>query len=142
LKETLQHLFFDCPMAIFTWNAVVCAFGLKPVNNLQQVVGSVGKWTKKGDKETGGLLVVGIAAVLRAIGKTRNKACFKNVLPYDPTEILHTACNWMLNWAILQTSEESQRRLRWGVQLLRQTTSEVFQSQFGWRLTWRRLEFN
>jgi hypothetical protein len=63
-------------MARFTWNVIICAFGLKPVSNLKQVIGD---WTKKCDQESGHLLLVGIAAVLWSIWKSRNNVCFNKI---------------------------------------------------------------
>uniref|UniRef100_A0A0D3GM91 DUF3778 domain-containing protein n=1 Tax=Oryza barthii TaxID=65489 RepID=A0A0D3GM91_9ORYZ len=53
------------------------------------------------------------------------------------TRLLHvTSC---LRLSVVVTADFGGRRLRWGVQLLKQITNEVFKSQFGWRSTWRRL---
>ena len=39
-KETIQHLFFECPMTRFTWNVMACVFNIKPVNDLHFTLGS------------------------------------------------------------------------------------------------------
>jgi hypothetical protein len=47
--ETLQHLFFDCPLARLLWNIVKCALNINPVLNRQDLFGS---WMNKIDKFT------------------------------------------------------------------------------------------
>lgn len=135
-KEAIQHLFFDWPMARFTWNVVSCAFDLKPMKNVQHTLGA---WTQNCDKVTKQLLLVAVAAVLWSTWKARNKVCFEQILPQDPTDILYRARSWMNDQAVLQKPVEKQERLRWGIQPLKQVTSEMFKSQYGWRASIRRL---
>lgn len=33
-SETIQHLFFDCPLARFVWNALFITFGIQPPTNV------------------------------------------------------------------------------------------------------------
>jgi hypothetical protein len=73
------------------------------------------------------------------IWKARNKACFDQILPNNPTDIIYNACSFLSDWAVLQNSGERQGRLQWGAQLLKQVANEVFNSQFGWRIRQRRL---
>lgn len=91
-KEAIQHLFFDWPMTRFTWNVVSCAFDLKPMKNVQHTLGA---WTQNCDKVTKQLLLVAVAAVLWSTWKARNKVCFEQILPQDPTDILYRARSWM-----------------------------------------------
>lgn len=91
-EESIQHLFFDCPLAKFMWNIIGCALNLKPVINKSHLFGS---WLSRFNKNMKGLLMVGVAAVIWAIWKTRNKACFEQTLPDDPIETVFLACNWM-----------------------------------------------
>ncbi len=115
---------------------MICAFNLKQIKDLKHLLSS---WIQTCDKITKQLMLVGVAAVILAIWKARNKACFDHILPNSPVDILYNACSLMLDWAILQSSEERQGKLQWGVQLLKQIANEVFKSQFGWRLGQRRL---
>lgn len=73
-QETIQHLFFDCPMARLIWNIISCAFDLKPVTDSNHLFGS---WLAAFGKKLKLLVITGVAVVLWAIWKTRNKACFE-----------------------------------------------------------------
>lgn len=85
------------------------------------------------------LIVVGVAAIIWAIWKTRNKACFDKKLPNDPTDVIFSVCHWMDSWAILQKAEADRRRLLLGAKLLRQVANDIFCSKFGWRPGARRI---
>lgn len=52
-----------------------------------------------------GFVVVGVAAILWAIWKTRNTACFQSKLPTDPSHVVYMVCNWFEYWAGLQKEE-------------------------------------
>ena len=114
-----------------------CAFDLKQITSLKHIWGD---WIQGKDKTTSQLILVGVAAVLWSIWKHRNNACFSQIYPIDPTEIIFCACYWISTWAVLQISDEKRRKLQWGVQLLKQVTNEIFKSQYGWRIGSRRLE--
>lgn len=78
LEETVQHLFFDCPMAKLIWHVVICALNIKPMLDAQHLFG---QWLNVIDKSTRNLVVIGFAAVIWAIWKTRNRACFDKKTP-------------------------------------------------------------
>lgn len=97
-EESIQHLFFECPLAKLIWNVVICALNLKPFSNKTQLLGP---WLFGFDKNTKNLMMVGITAVIWAIWKTRNRACFDYVLPKDPTEVIFLVCNLIESWTVL-----------------------------------------
>lgn len=118
-KETIQHLFFECPIVRFTWNVVICAFGMKQVfsfgmKQIKDLKHMLNSWIRSCDKTTKQLMLVGVAAIIWATWKARNKACFNQILPHNPTNILYNACALMIDWSILQSSEEKRRKLKWG----------------------------
>lgn len=39
-SETIQHLFFECPIAKLIWNTVYCAFDINPVSDSNHLFGS------------------------------------------------------------------------------------------------------
>ncbi len=92
-KETIQHMFLECPVVRFTWNIVICAFNMKLIKDLKHMLSS---WIQTCDKTTKQLMLVGVAAVIWAIWKARNKACFDHVLPNSPMVIyqkLYHSCS-------------------------------------------------
>jgi hypothetical protein len=42
-----------------------------------------------------------MAAAFWALWKTRNKACFDNVLPTDPCELIYVICQYIDYWSNL-----------------------------------------
>lgn len=130
-------MFFDCPLAKMIWNIIICAFNFKPTLNRTQVIGT---WLSGYDKNMKNLLMVGISAVVWAIWKTRNRACFDNVLPKTPTEVVYLVCNLIESWALLQKLEANRRRLELGARLVKQVADDVYNSRFGWKPCTRRLE--
>lgn len=135
--ESIQHLFFDCPLARLIWSIICCAFEFKPASSSSHLFGD---WLDAFGAKLKPLVITGVAAMIWAIWKTRNKACFdKKKLPNDPTDIIFLLCHWMDSWAILHKAEADQRKLQLGAQLIRQITSDVFCSKFGWRPGARRI---
>jgi hypothetical protein len=109
---------------------------LKPVFDSNQLFSS---WISAFGKKLKKLVVTGVAAVLWAIWKSRNKACFENKLPNDPTDVIFSVCHWLESWIPLQRLEEDQRKLLLGAKLIRQVASEIFNSKDGWRAATRRI---
>lgn len=72
IEEDIQYLFFDCPLARLLWNIIVVALNLKSVLNKQNL------FEQRLNNFDGNLkqLVVGVAAIIWAIQKTKNNACF------------------------------------------------------------------
>lgn len=134
--ETVQHLFFECPLAKFLWNIVSCSLNLKPVSNIQDLFGV---WLLSYGKGMKTLMVVGVAAIFWAIWKVRNTACFENKLPNDPIDVVFLTCHWIESWVVMQKLEANREKLLLGARLTRQVANEIFSSKFGWR-TARRLE--
>jgi hypothetical protein len=75
-NETIIHLFFSCPLARYIWNLASCvnSFKNKPVS-VQHLLGG---WMRDSRKSEFFLVTVGVAAILWAIWKTRNNACFRS----------------------------------------------------------------
>ncbi len=72
-QETIEHLFLNFPVARFLWRVVGSVFNLKIANNIHHLFGGWLCGFNKGDK---GLIVVGVAALIWALWKARNAACF------------------------------------------------------------------
>lgn len=85
LDESIDHLFFSCPVTRYVWNVVKCAF------NLQDIPDSFDAlviWFSKFPVSVCGILASGVAAILWPLWKSRNTAVFDGVLPIDPTAIV------------------------------------------------------
>lgn len=108
--ETASHLFFTCPVARVAWRAVGVVLGtdLCPNNTWQFYV-----WCNMFLPNGARFYTVGLAAVTWAIWLARNKATFEKQLIKSPSEIVFSACSFLLYWAGLQPVEEA-ARLRQG----------------------------
>jgi hypothetical protein len=98
-----------------------------------------GSWLRKFKKKDKHVALVGIAAVLWGLWKTRNNACFRSVKPNDPIAVTNLIGQMISSWAILQVKEENRDALNWGVKLFVQLSSEAFQAPRGWRPIIQRL---
>jgi hypothetical protein len=73
-KESIQHLFFDCPFAKIIWHLIHISFGLSPPKNINYLFGN---WLKGIPKELIQIRV-GVCAVIWTMWKwnTRNDFIF------------------------------------------------------------------
>lgn len=69
---------------------VNCAFG---INTNFVSVKDVCSWIMRIPGKIRNVMAVGIAAIFWAVWKTRNKACFENVFPYDPSRVIVQAAH-------------------------------------------------
>jgi hypothetical protein len=133
-EESINHLFFACPLARYIWNIVSCATALKC--QFDNVENCFNVWLKGFGGKKRKMLSLGVTAVLWGIWKTRNLACFEHKWPSKPIEVLHKICyriNW---WANLQAMEEKKLELQVGAKVLERIAGEIFQASQGWA-TWR-----
>jgi hypothetical protein len=72
-QETIQHLFFDCPMDRLVWGCVAVAFGINKPNSVQHLFGP---WLRSFSKKQRNLVVIGVAALCWAIWISRNDLVF------------------------------------------------------------------
>jgi hypothetical protein len=86
--ETVDHLFFTCPVARVTWGIVSICLG---ATNIPQNTSQYRPWIKRW--LPGGETVhhLGCAGICWASWKCRNKACFDNKLIKHPSEN-HFSC--------------------------------------------------
>ena len=72
-EETIQHLFFECPLAKVVWCIVHMTFGISPPKNTRNLFGN---WLNGVDKRVKGHIRVGICALLWAMWHVRNDLTF------------------------------------------------------------------
>jgi hypothetical protein len=72
--ETIQHLFFDCPMATLMWWSVCFAFGIKKPRDVQHLFGP---WLRSFSKKQRDLVLIGMAALCWALWISRNDLIFQ-----------------------------------------------------------------
>jgi hypothetical protein len=132
-NESIDHLFFACPLARYIWNVVSCATGF----NCQFASAShcFNVWLKGFPVGRRKILAVGVAAVIWAIWKARNLACFENKWPKEPVEVLHRVTYWIDYWCNLQVKETAKLELQQGAKLLGRIADEVFRARNGW-ISW------
>jgi hypothetical protein len=106
VDESIDHLFFQCPIARVVWSIVEKCFGATNIpNNLQQSWKWCETWIPYGQKYH----PWGIAAICWAIWKNRNKACFENKIIQNPLEVICHACALMNFWTGLFTNIDKEQ---------------------------------
>jgi hypothetical protein len=129
-NETIDHLFFACPLARYVWNVISVSFGFnRPFSNVQECVNI---WLQGLRGINRKLAAVVIAAVFWGIWKTRNLACFQKKWPDAPLSVIHRICYWIDWWSSLQVKDSARDRLRWLAKLLGRIATDVFNARRGW----------
>lgn len=82
-------------------------------------------WIFSFSKGIRNLVMVGCGAILWAIWKSRNRACFDKKMFLDPSEVTYICCFCLNHWAALET-EKARKMLLEGSLLIRRTANEVF----------------
>jgi hypothetical protein len=105
LDESINHLFFTCPMAAYMWSTIstVLGFYSRPSCFTQYLW-----WIAKILPVGFNLHVVGIAALCWAIWKTRNKTCFEGKLISSPMSLICYMCSFLHYWAGLQKGNDNE----------------------------------
>lgn len=72
-SETIQHLFFDCHLARFVWNALFITFGIQPPTNVASLLGN---WPYGVHPRLRAHFLIGVAALCWAMWLCRNNVVF------------------------------------------------------------------
>ena len=115
-EESINHLFFSCPLARYVWNCVSVATGLKC--HFSDARFCLTSWLNGFSDKLRKQIMVGVAAVIWTLWKTRNLACFERKWPSEPLEVVRTVCFWIDWWANMQVSEDAKLDLHMGAKLL------------------------
>jgi hypothetical protein len=102
--ETIDHLFFYCPISRYVWRVIQVALNLEviPKNIIELCDG----WLSKPKDKITNLLLFGCGAVFWAIWRTRNDWCFDEKILLDPSNVIFLCCFWLDSWAIRQKERE------------------------------------
>jgi hypothetical protein len=118
--ETINHLFFTCPLAAYMWSTICEVLG---VFNRPSWFTQYFWWIAKILPVGFNLHIVGIAALCWPVWKTRNKACFENKLISSPVSLICYMCAFLCYWAGLQVERDRQILLEGADRLQRGATS-------------------
>ena len=85
VDESIDHLFFECPIAKSIWGIVGLCLGARDIpRNIRQYRSWISKWLPGGNA----FYTCGCAAICWAIWKSRNKACFDKKVIKSPVNII------------------------------------------------------
>jgi hypothetical protein len=125
--ETIQHLFFDCPLARSVWNVVYITFGVRPPVSFAHLLGS---WVRSFPAKIRNQCLVGLAALLWALWLNRNEAVFQNSFANSFVQVIFRGTYWTRCWSLL-SKEEEKVTLKEKCRRLEVTSMEIFRN-FGW----------
>ena len=137
-NESIDHLFFLCPLARYIWNVVSSSFGLNC--NFSSVGQCISIWLRRYGKKKRNLVAVGVAAVIWSIWKARNLACFQNKWPDEPHSVIFQVCYWIQHWSSLQVKQKGKDKLMFCAKLLEKVAREVYGARRSWTSWTLRLE--
>jgi hypothetical protein len=121
-QETIQQLFFDCPMARLVWGCVAVAFGINKPNSVQHLFGS---WLRSFLKKQRNLVVIGVAALCWAIWISRNDLVFNKSQFVSILQVVFRGVFWIRSWAIL-SKDDGRNSLKAGGLLLESVAMAIF----------------
>ena len=100
--ESIDHLFFECVTAKYTWSLVAFVLG---ASHRPTSFGQFWQWILGLLPHRNQFHMVGLAAICWAIWTSRNKSCFEQKIINSPTEILCSASFFLKYWAGLQMGQ-------------------------------------
>jgi hypothetical protein len=135
-SESIDHLFFQCPVARFTWRIVYSALGLNSIpDNVDDLFGT---WINSFNKTEKNLVLFGCGAVIWAIWRCRNNCCFGTNRIDDPTNVIFSCCFWLNTWAIRQ-KKKARKLVELGSLKIKKMACEIYSKTRGWRPVDRRI---
>jgi hypothetical protein len=102
-KESIQHLFFECPFAKIIWRLIHMTFGLTPPKNITNLFGN---WLKGIPKNDLVQIRVGVCAVIWTIWNTRNDHIFNSKKKSNFLQVIPMVTHWIRTWSYLQQEEQ------------------------------------
>jgi hypothetical protein len=90
--ESIQHLFFDCPMAKIVWRLVHMTFGLPPPKSVANLFGN---WFSNLNKKDVKLIKIGVCAIVWALWNARNDHVFNKPKASSLLQVIPMATHWI-----------------------------------------------
>lgn len=90
VDESIDHLFFHCPIAKYMWRVIQVALNLRLIPNSISYL--YDNWLSKPKDKTANLVLFGCGALFWAIWRTRNDWCFGKKHLLDPSNIIFLCC--------------------------------------------------
>jgi hypothetical protein len=97
-NESINHLFFKCPLARLVWRVVFSTFNIVPpaiVTNMFR------NWLNGVDKITKARIRVGTCALVWALWNYRNDTVFNKGRNANFLQVIHMATHWIHEWSCL-----------------------------------------
>ena len=115
-------------VARYIWSIVSCSFCLTSVPSSFD---DLPRWLDTFKIKERFVVSSGVAALIWAIWKTRNDACFNGVFPQDPVNVIFLVSHFVSYWAGLQRTD-LRKMQRKGARLLLLVAAEFFHQRRGW----------
>jgi hypothetical protein len=125
--ETVQHLFFYCALAKFTWRVIDLFFGLGAPNNIRNMFGA---WVQNMNVKNKRLFYVAIGVMLWSIWLSRNDIVFNKTPISSYLQGIFRGTHWTRMWAKFQ-KEENQNVLQTTCPVIETLIMEIF-AKYGW----------
>jgi hypothetical protein len=126
-QETVQHLFFYCPMARHVWGIVCLTFGItKPVD----VENLFGPWLRSFSSKPMNLVLIGMAAFCWALWISRNDLVFQKSQYKFIFQVIFRGTFWIRSLSVI-SKEEGRIILKKGCRALESVALEIFHKS-GW----------
>jgi hypothetical protein len=126
-KESIQHLYFECPLAKIIWRIIHVTFGLAPPINITNLFGNRLKGIPKNDLIK---VHVGVCDVIWARWNTRDNFVF-NKPKNSFLQVIPMVTHWIRMWSYLQ-QEEEREAMDSRCNRLEMVARDLF-SRCGWR---------
>jgi hypothetical protein len=95
--ETIQHLFFDCPLARSIWSIIQVSTNIYLPHSVSNMFGTWGL-----DKDVKSLVLAGAAAICWAIWRCRNDIVFDQKVVPSSSQVIYLDIHWLCIWTVLQ----------------------------------------
>jgi len=130
LSESIQHLFFNCPLAKLVWHIIAVSFNIISPRNFRHIFSH---WLGGTDSNLKKIIWNGIAAMLWAIWLSRNDVVFDKAPIPSFLQVIFRGAYWAWFWA-LRLKEEDRQIMRMACRVLESAAMDVFANN-GWRFS-------